>query len=115
MAVARSDAGGRLAIRPLETVDAPWALRLNAGDVDKLSPLDAARFEALRAGAFAALAVEDGAGFLMLEDDTGVADLFVPSPWYRKVSIILRRPGAAVTLRCRRTGERTAVAGMEGD
>ncbi|HPR22964.1 MAG TPA: hypothetical protein PK991_09730 [Candidatus Sabulitectum sp.] len=57
----------------------------------------------------------DGAGFLMLEDDTGVADLFVPSPWYRKVSIILRRPGAAVTLRCRRTGERTAVAGVAGD
>ena len=56
--------------------------------------------------------LKDGAGFLMVEDETGVADVFAPSPWYRKASVILRRPGATVTLRCRNTAERTVVTGL---
>jgi len=40
--------------------------------------------------------LEKGAGFLMLEDDTGVADIFLPSPWFRNSKRILRRPGATL-------------------
>jgi DNA polymerase III alpha subunit len=47
--------------------------------------------------------LKGGAGFLMVEDETGIADVFAPSPWYRKASVILRRPGATLLLRCERT------------
>ena len=53
--------------------------------------------------------LKGGAGFFMLEDETGVADVFVPSPWYRKASVILRRKGATLVLRCETTAERTIV------
>jgi DNA polymerase III alpha subunit len=49
------------------------------------------------------------AGFFMMEDETGVADVFVPSPWYRKASVILRRPRATLVLLCETTAERTVV------
>jgi hypothetical protein len=53
--------------------------------------------------------LKGGAGFLMVEDETGIADVFAPSPWYRKASVILRRPVATLLLRCERTAERTVV------
>ncbi len=40
--------------------------------------------------------LERGAGFLMLEDDTGVADVFLPSPWFTNSKRILRRPGVTL-------------------
>jgi DNA polymerase III alpha subunit len=40
--------------------------------------------------------LERGAGFMMLEDDTGVADVFLPSPWFTNSRRILRRPGATL-------------------
>ncbi|MCD4708525.1 MAG: PHP domain-containing protein [Candidatus Sabulitectum sp.] len=49
------------------------------------------------------------AGFFMLEDETGVVDVFVPSPWYRKALIILRQSEATLTLRCEKKAERTVV------
>ena len=56
--------------------------------------------------------LKEGAGFFMVEDETGVADVFAPSPWYRKASVVLRRPGSTVTLRCMKTAERTVVTGI---
>ena len=53
--------------------------------------------------------LKGGTGFLMVEDDTGIADVFAPFPWYRKASVLLRRPGATLLLRCERTAERTVV------
>lgn len=50
-----------------------------------------------------------GSGFFMLEDDAAVLDVFAPSPWYRKASVILRRKGATLLLRCQKTAERTVV------
>jgi DNA polymerase III alpha subunit len=40
--------------------------------------------------------LDRGAGFMMLEDDTGVADVFLPSPWFGNSRRILRRPGATL-------------------
>jgi DNA polymerase III alpha subunit len=40
--------------------------------------------------------LDRGAGFMMLEDDTGVADIFLPSPWFTNSRRILRRPGATL-------------------
>jgi len=45
----------------------------------------------------------------MLEDETGVADLFVPKPHYRKVSVILRQSNATLLLSCEITAERVIV------
>jgi len=53
--------------------------------------------------------LKEGAGFFMLEDETGVVDVFVPSPWYRKASVILRRTGATLILNCTAKAERTVV------
>jgi len=53
--------------------------------------------------------LKGGAGFFMIEDETGVADVFAPSPWYRKASVLLRRPGATLLLRCEATAERMIV------
>ncbi len=40
-----------------------------------------------------------GAGFLMLEDNTGVADVFLPSPLFVKAESILVRPEATIIVR----------------
>ncbi len=40
-----------------------------------------------------------GAGFLMLEDNTGVADIFLPSPLWRRAESILVRSEATVIVR----------------
>ncbi|MCD4700931.1 MAG: hypothetical protein K8S24_03650 [Candidatus Aegiribacteria sp.] len=40
-----------------------------------------------------------GAGFLMLEDNTGVADVFLPSPLFRRAESILVRSEATVIVR----------------
>lgn len=56
--------------------------------------------------------LKEGAGFFMVEDETGVVDVFAPSPWYRKASVILRRTGSTLTLRCMSTAERTVVTGL---
>ena len=53
--------------------------------------------------------LKGGSGFFMVEDETGIADVFAPSPWYRKASVILRRSGATLLLRCETTPERTVV------
>ncbi|MFO8184145.1 MAG: hypothetical protein R6U39_08235 [Candidatus Aegiribacteria sp.] len=42
-----------------------------------------------------------GAGFLMLEDGSGVADLFLPAPLFRRAMSILVRPEATVIVRGR--------------
>jgi DNA polymerase III alpha subunit len=42
-----------------------------------------------------------GAGFIMLEDPSGVADVFLPSPLYGVADGILRREGATLVIRCR--------------
>jgi hypothetical protein len=57
--------------------------------------------------------LEGGAGFMMLEDDTGVADLFVPPPFFARARVILRRPGSTLTLSCRISAERTVVCSLE--
>lgn len=56
--------------------------------------------------------LKKGSGFFMVEDETGVVDVFAPSPWYRKASVILRRKYSTLTLRCRATAERTVVTGV---
>ena len=48
-------------------------------------------------------------GFFMVEDETGIVDVFAPSPLYRKASVILRQSGATLLLRCKTTAERTIV------
>ena len=53
--------------------------------------------------------LKGGSGFFMVEDETGVVDVFAPSPLYRKASVLLRRPGATLLLRCEATAERTVV------
>ncbi len=53
--------------------------------------------------------LKGGAGFFMMEDETGIVDLFAPSPWYRKASVVLRRSGATLLLRCETKAERTVV------
>jgi len=40
-----------------------------------------------------------GAGFLMLEDNTGVADIFLPSPLFRRAESVLVRPEATIIVR----------------
>jgi DNA polymerase III alpha subunit len=40
-----------------------------------------------------------GAGFLMLEDTTGVADIFLPSPLFARAESILVRPEATIIVR----------------
>ncbi len=40
-----------------------------------------------------------GAGFLMLEDDLGYADVFLPSPLYSLARLIARRDGATLVMR----------------
>ena len=42
-----------------------------------------------------------GAGFLMLEDNTGVADVFLPSPLFRRAESILVRSEATIIVRGR--------------
>ncbi|MEN8209120.1 MAG: hypothetical protein ABFR50_07695, partial [Candidatus Fermentibacteria bacterium] len=42
-----------------------------------------------------------GAGFLMLEDNTGVADVFLPSPLFRRAEFILVRSEATIIVRGR--------------
>ncbi|MBD3278281.1 MAG: hypothetical protein GF388_08280, partial [Candidatus Aegiribacteria sp.] len=42
-----------------------------------------------------------GAGFMMMEDDTGVADVFLPSPLFRRAQTILVRSEATIILRGR--------------
>lgn len=42
-----------------------------------------------------------GAGFLMLEDDSGVADLFLPAPLFQRAMSILVRPEATIIVRGR--------------
>jgi len=39
-----------------------------------------------------------GAGFLMLEDDTGTVDVFLPQPLYERTEDILARPGATLVV-----------------
>ena len=56
--------------------------------------------------------LKKGSGFFMVEDETGVVDVFAPPPWYRKASVILRRKRSTLTLRCRSTAERTVVTGV---
>ncbi|MCK5842143.1 MAG: hypothetical protein KAH31_08245, partial [Candidatus Sabulitectum sp.] len=53
--------------------------------------------------------LKGGSGFFMVEDETGIADVFAPSPWYRKASVILRKPEATLLLCCETTTERTVV------
>ncbi len=43
--------------------------------------------------------LEAGAGFLMLEDDTGYADVFLPSPLFRMARLVLRREGSTLVAR----------------
>jgi error-prone DNA polymerase len=45
--------------------------------------------------------LENGAGFLMVEDDTGVADLFVPAGLGTRLDRMLRLPGVTLTVDCR--------------
>ncbi len=54
----------------------------------------------------------DGAGFLMLEDNTGVADVFLPSPLFRRAESIFARPEATVIVRGKveRRGRITGLA-----
>lgn len=40
-----------------------------------------------------------GSGFLMLEDDRGYADVFLPAPLYRRARLIARREGSTLVMR----------------
>lgn len=51
-----------------------------------------------------------GSGFLMVEDETGVADVFAPAPWYARASVLLRRPGVTLVLRCHSDPLRIRIA-----
>jgi predicted GNAT superfamily acetyltransferase len=62
------------AIRPLRPDDAAWALALNARFEERLSPLDPARFEALRCEAVFAAAADGSAGFLIAFDEAARYD-----------------------------------------
>ena len=46
--------------------------------------------------------LENGSGFLMVEDDTGVADLFVPSSLMTRLERTLRLPDVTLVMGCRR-------------
>lgn len=50
-----------------------------------------------------------GAGFLMLEDATGIADVFLPPPVHASAGLILRRNGATLAADCR-VDERGRIA-----
>ena len=55
-----------------------------------------------------------GAGFLMMEDDTGVADVFLPSPLFRRAQTILVRSEATIILRGRfERGNRIRATAVE--
>jgi error-prone DNA polymerase len=58
----------------------------------------------------------EGAGFLMLEDDTGTADVFLPSPLFFRAEDILARPEAtlAVAGTVERAGRVKALSVEEG-
>lgn len=54
-----------------------------------------------------------GAGFLMLEDPTGIRDIFLPAPLYREAELLLRREGATLVVACRlEAGSRVCAAGV---
>jgi error-prone DNA polymerase len=58
----------------------------------------------------------DGAGFLMLEDDTGTADVFLPSPLFYRAEDILARPEATLEVAgtVERGGRVKAISIKEG-
>jgi DNA polymerase III alpha subunit len=61
----------------------------------------------------AARSLGGGAGFLMLEDPTGVQDIFLPSPLYRDAELFLRRDGATLVIQCKAdAGARITAAGV---
>jgi error-prone DNA polymerase len=46
--------------------------------------------------------LENGSGFLMVEDDTGVADIFVPAGLATRLERLLRLPDVTLVIGCRR-------------
>ncbi|MDM7992612.1 MAG: hypothetical protein QUS11_04805 [Candidatus Fermentibacter sp.] len=84
--------GAAVTCSPLSLVDRP----------DGTVPLDRLT-GAVQSGIWGRVAsrrsLSEGAGFLMLEDDRGYADVFLPSPLYSQSRLISRREGATVVLR----------------
>jgi DNA polymerase III alpha subunit len=92
-------------VHPLEIMERP------PGTVPAWDPPRRGRFS-LWGRAVSLRSLGGGAGFVMLEDPTGVADVFLPAPGYRDAERILRRPGATLVLRCS-AGERGRVSARE--
>lgn len=92
-------------VHPLEILERPPGT-LSAGD-----PPREGRYSLWGRAAFLR-SLGGGAGFVMLEDPTGVADVYLPSPLYREAERILRRPGATLVLGCT-AGERGRVSALE--
>ncbi len=98
--------GVTTALHPLEILErpsgtAPIAKATEAGAASLWGRVTAAR------------SLGGGAGFLMLEDPTGVADVYLPSPLYRTADRFLRREGATLVVRSRiEAGGRIVVLGV---
>ena len=84
--------GAAVSCSPLSLVDRP------DGTVPLDRPPGGARF-GIWGRVASRRSLSAGAGFLMLEDDRGYADVFLPSPLYSQSHLISRREGATVVLR----------------
>lgn len=82
------------ALHPLEVLERPC-------DTVALSEASGPGTFRLWGRVTAGRSLSGGAGFLMLEDPTGVQDVFLPSPLYRDAELLLRREGATLVVHCR--------------
>jgi len=94
------------ALHPLEVLERP-------PDTVPLSEASKAGNLRLWGRVMAGRSLPGGAGFLMLEDPTGVQDVFLPSPLYHDAELLLRREGSTLVVVCRtEAGARIAATGV---
>lgn len=94
------------AVHPLEVLERP-------GDTVPVSEAPATGTFRLWGRVAAGRPLGAGAGFVMLEDPTGIQDIFLPSPHYREADLILRREGATLVIACRfESGIRVCATGV---
>lgn len=105
-------AGNELELLGVTTEAHPLAFEERPSGTVPIGEMPESGFCVLWGRVLSGRSLKGGAGFFMLEDDTGIADVFVPFPLYGKASVLLRRPGTILTLRCMTTAERTVVAGI---
>lgn len=85
--------GVTTALHPLAVLERP------AGTVSIADAPERGRFR-VWGRVTAARSLGGGAGFLMLEDPTGTADVFLPTPIFTRAGLLLRREGATLVADC---------------